>query len=55
MDRVAEGRTVLVVAHRLSTVQNADEVAVVDGGKIVELGTHDELISKGEHEWIVPG
>jgi len=40
-------RTVLVIAHRLSTVQNADKIIVVDRGKIIEAGVHDELIKKG--------
>ncbi|CAL5355764.1 unnamed protein product [Camellia sinensis] len=40
------GRTTIVVAHRLSTVRNADVIAVVQGGKIVETGSHDQLISK---------
>jgi len=44
LDRLMQGRTVLVIAHRLSTVKNADLVAVVDNGKIVEQGTHDELL-----------
>lgn len=39
------GRTTVVVAHRLSTVRNADIIAVVGGGKIIESGSHDELIS----------
>jgi ATP-binding cassette subfamily B protein len=42
-----EGRTSLVIAHRLSTVREADQILVVDGGRIVERGTHDELVSSG--------
>lgn len=41
-----EGRTVVVVAHRLSTVKNADQIVVVDKGRIVEVGTHKELVAK---------
>lgn len=41
-----KGRTVVVVAHRLSTVKNADQIVVVDGGKIVETGTHNALVEK---------
>ena len=44
LDRLSAHRTVLVIAHRLSTVQKADTVAVVDGGRIVEMGTHEELL-----------
>ena len=47
LDELCEGRTTLVVAHRLSTIRTADEIAVVLGGKITERGTHDELIAKG--------
>ncbi|XP_019619825.1 PREDICTED: ABC transporter B family member 1-like [Branchiostoma belcheri] len=47
IDRAMKGRTVLVIAHRLSTVRNASEVVVIDKGKIVERGTHDELLQKG--------
>ena len=47
LDKAAQGRTVLVIAHRLSTVQNADEVIVLDHGKVVERGAHDDLIAKG--------
>ncbi|KAK1577001.1 hypothetical protein Q3G72_018262 [Acer saccharum] len=45
LDRVMVGRTTVVVAHRLSTIRNADVIAVVQGGKIVETGSHEELIS----------
>ncbi len=46
LDELCRGRTTLVVAHRLSTIKNADEIAVVSDGKITELGTHDELMAK---------
>lgn len=46
LDRLAEGRTVLVIAHRLSTVKSADLVAVVDQGRIIECGEHKDLLSK---------
>ena len=45
LDRVMVGRTTVVVAHRLSTIRNADVIAVVQGGKIVETGNHEELMS----------
>jgi len=44
MDSLMKGRTVLVIAHRLSTVKSADTVAVISDGLIVESGTHDELL-----------
>jgi ATP-binding cassette subfamily B protein len=47
LDTALEGRTSLVIAHRLSTVRNADQILVVDGGRIVERGTHDELLALG--------
>ena len=47
MTALMEGRTVLVIAHRLSTAERADRVAVVDAGGVVELGTHDELVDAG--------
>ena len=46
LDEFYKGRTVVVVAHRLSTVKNADQIIVVDGGKIVEIGNHISLIKK---------
>lgn len=46
LDEFYKGRTVVVVAHRLSTVKNADQIIVVDGGKIVEVGNHTSLIKK---------
>ena len=46
MERFFEGRTVVVVAHRLSTVQNADQIVVLDKGKIVEIGNHQELLNQ---------
>uniref|UniRef100_A0A673T941 ATP binding cassette subfamily B member 10 n=1 Tax=Suricata suricatta TaxID=37032 RepID=A0A673T941_SURSU len=46
LDRLMEGRTVLIIAHRLSTIKNAKMVAVLDQGKIIECGRHEELLSK---------
>ncbi|MAT05381.1 MAG: ABC transporter [Acidimicrobiaceae bacterium] len=48
-ERLTEGRTTIVVAHRLSTVQRADRIAVVDRGRLAELGTHDELVARQGH------
>ena len=44
---LAEGRTTIVIAHRLSTVRDADQIVVLDGGVLVERGTHDELLAMG--------
>ncbi len=41
-----QGRTVFVIAHRLSTAKNADEIMVLEAGRIIEQGTHDQLIAK---------
>ena len=46
LDELCKGRTTLVVAHRLSTIKNADQIAVVSGGEICEEGSHDELIAQ---------
>ena len=46
MDKLMEGRTVFVIAHRLSTVQNSDVIMVLDQGRIIERGSHDKLISE---------
>ena len=46
MDRLMHGRTTFVIAHRLSTVQNSDVIMVLDHGRIIERGSHDELIAK---------
>ena len=47
LDELCRGRTTIVVAHRLSTIKNADEIAVVADGKIIEQGTHEQLMSLG--------
>ncbi len=47
LDELMKGRTSLIIAHRLGTVKNADRIFVLQDGKIVESGKHDELIEKG--------
>ena len=51
-----KGRTVFVIAHRLSTVRNSDVIMVLDHGRIIERGSHDELIAlKGEYYQLYTG
>jgi ATP-binding cassette subfamily B protein len=49
MDQLMKGRTVVVIAHRLSTAERADRVGVVSGGRLVEVGSHEDLLANGGH------
>ena len=46
LDKAQQGRTSITIAHRLSTIKNSEQIYVVEKGRIVEHGTHDQLISK---------
>ena len=48
IDNLMKDRTVLVIAHRLSTVKNADKIVVINNGEIVEEGSHEELLALGK-------
>lgn len=47
MERLRQGRTCFIIAHRLATVRNADQILVLQGGRVAEQGTHEQLLNAG--------
>ncbi|MFS7910959.1 putative ABC-type xenobiotic transporter [Helianthus anomalus] len=48
LEKTMSGRTCVIVAHRLSTIQRSNKISVIDNGRVIEEGSHDDLLAKGE-------
>jgi len=46
LSKVRKGKTTLIIAHRISTIKDADKIIIVDNGKVIDVGTHDELLTR---------